>query len=320
VQETILKLITLQDLDNKIRVWRLAEADGPAKMALAREKLTTLETELAELEGKIKANGSARRELEASTADLTVRKTTNQARQLKARNTNEYRAVLKEADTINSALFGKEDEILALMDEAEKLSAQLPSLAADREAEEKIYNSSVAEIQSIISEGQASLSQAEIQRESLIADIPTQALNRYNTVAKNKGGQAVAPVVQGLCRCCRLSVPPQLYNELQKNDKLITCPNCARILYWMHHPYFKEFCSEPEPAAAQTPEKPEKPPKGENGKKRKTSKIKDTGPSGDLGSALSAAEAEDIPPLKSRGNPMVRETQSREGDSGVVSL
>ncbi|MDR1051986.1 MAG: C4-type zinc ribbon domain-containing protein [Deltaproteobacteria bacterium] len=65
-----------------------------------------------------------------------------------------------------------------------------------------------------------------------------------------------------MCRCCRLSIPPQLYNELQRNDKLITCPNCARILWWMHHPHFKDHCTEPEPAAApEKPEKPEKPAK-----------------------------------------------------------
>jgi hypothetical protein len=73
----------------------------------------------------------------------------------------------------------------------------------------------------------------------LVKDIPNGPLSRYQTVAKNRDGQGMAPVLDGLCQICRLSIPPQLFNDLQRNEKLINCPNCARIVYWKDHPDFK---------------------------------------------------------------------------------
>jgi hypothetical protein len=147
--------------------------------------------------------------------------------------------------------------------------------------------------------------------------IPAPALSRYNYVSRNRGGQAVAPVVGGMCRCCRLSIPPQLYNELQKSDKLIACPNCARILWWMHHPYFKDFCTEPEPTpAGAAPEKPE------NGRKDKTARTK---------AAKASPEAEGDPDAGEVGKDpadsddttmegLASQAGNQEGDGGTASL
>jgi predicted nucleic acid-binding Zn-ribbon protein len=276
VQETILNLITLQDLDNKIRIWRQTAAEGPAKLEQARERLSTLEAERDALVAKQAENAKARRELEAETADLTQRKATNQTRQLKARNNNEYRAVLKEAETIASTLTAKEDELLVLMDEGEKLQSLLPGLAADCANETLAFADQESTIRAIIKEGQLSEAEALEKRSALLPSIPPAILGRYNTIAGNRDGQAMAPVVQGMCRICRLSIPPQLFNELQKNDKLLACPNCARILYWMHHPAFKDFCTEPEPQVQGIPgDKAEKQPKGGNGKRRRSTKGKE---------------------------------------------
>jgi predicted nucleic acid-binding Zn-ribbon protein len=29
-----------------------------------------------------------------------------------------------------------------------------------------------------------------------------------------------------------MKLPPQLYNELQRGDSVLTCPMCRRILFW----------------------------------------------------------------------------------------
>jgi predicted nucleic acid-binding Zn-ribbon protein len=276
VQEIILKLISLQDLDNKIRNWHQITEEAPSRLQEAREKLTSLEADWANLETKLAENAAKRRELEAETEDLTQRMTTNQSRQLKARNNNEYRAVMKEAETITTNLTSKEDELLKVLDEGEKLQTLRPLLSVDCENEAKIFAQREADIKAVIEDGQRNEAEANIRRKELLLSIPPTFLSRYNTIAQNRDGQAMAPVVQGMCRICRLSIPPQLYNELQKNDKLLTCPNCARILYWMHHPYFQDFCTEPNPQVqTDTTDKTEKKPKTDNSKRRRNSKPKE---------------------------------------------
>jgi len=45
-------------------------------------------------------------------------------------------------------------------------------------------------------------------------------------------GVAVALAKGGTCQGCRMRLPPQLYNEIQKHLQIHFCPNCQRILYY----------------------------------------------------------------------------------------
>ena len=34
------------------------------------------------------------------------------------------------------------------------------------------------------------------------------------------------------CSGCYMSIPPQVFVNVKKNESVITCPNCGRILYY----------------------------------------------------------------------------------------
>ncbi|MDR1083577.1 MAG: C4-type zinc ribbon domain-containing protein [Deltaproteobacteria bacterium] len=248
MKENIRTLIALQKLDNQIARWRQIAAEGPVKLAQAREKLTVLEEKQAALKANLAGNSQRRRELEGESADLVSKKAINQTRQLKAKNNEEYRAVLKEAETIGIQLAAKEDELLSLMEEAEKLDAEVPPAEEACLEEAGIFEELAREIERSVQESLTMEEQSQVARTKLTESLPRDILGRYLTVAKNRDGQALAPVSDGLCQICRLSVPPQLFNELQRNDRLLSCPNCARIIYWPEHPDFKPQPQPEEPS------------------------------------------------------------------------
>jgi len=35
-----------------------------------------------------------------------------------------------------------------------------------------------------------------------------------------------------VCSGCNVNLPPQMYNEIQRFDRIRFCPNCQRIVYW----------------------------------------------------------------------------------------
>jgi predicted nucleic acid-binding Zn-ribbon protein len=37
-----------------------------------------------------------------------------------------------------------------------------------------------------------------------------------------------------------MGIPPQAFNELIRGDKLLTCTNCSRIIYWGDDERFSE--------------------------------------------------------------------------------
>jgi predicted nucleic acid-binding Zn-ribbon protein len=46
----------------------------------------------------------------------------------------------------------------------------------------------------------------------------------------SKRGNAVAEITSGVCRGCHISLPPQLYNQILRAERVFQCPNCQRIL------------------------------------------------------------------------------------------
>jgi len=42
----------------------------------------------------------------------------------------------------------------------------------------------------------------------------------------------VAEVREGLCTACNVLLRPQVYNEVRTNEVVLTCENCARIIYY----------------------------------------------------------------------------------------
>ena len=73
------------------------------------------------------------------------------------------------------------------------------------------------------------------QKEQLKPQIPGVLLKRYQLLRANRAGIALAPVNRGTCQVCHINLPPQLYIDLQRNEKMIHCPNCQRIIYWVGH-------------------------------------------------------------------------------------
>jgi predicted nucleic acid-binding Zn-ribbon protein len=53
----------------------------------------------------------------------------------------------------------------------------------------------------------------------------------------------------GICTVCHVRLRPQVFNEVRRNDSLIQCESCNRILYFVPAPAPAQT-SEPSPGAA----------------------------------------------------------------------
>ena len=57
-------------------------------------------------------------------------------------------------------------------------------------------------------------------------------MNRFAKISKMNNGSAVVPVINEVCMGCYMNIPPQLFIEVQRAKKMITCPQCSRIIYF----------------------------------------------------------------------------------------
>ena len=241
-------LIGLQEADDQARREDRLLKETAAELARARAGLARDEGEVADLKGLQAAEEARHRELEAEVADLTVRKRKNEDRQMAVKSEGEYAALKKEAEYLGRKISDLEDETLALLDRLDQRRDQI----ADRSLQAAEAGAACADLAARAEAGEkaarASLEDLVARRAELAAIVGPVLLRQYEETARDRGGVAVTAAADGLCLACRLSFPPQFYNELQRNEKISVCPNCGRLIYWRDHPDFKtEPPAEPQP-------------------------------------------------------------------------
>jgi hypothetical protein len=78
----------------------------------------------------------------------------------------------------------------------------------------------------------SSIGKTRKAREKIAENVDASLLARYQMIFSRRAGVAVAVAKGGTCQGCRMRLPPQLYNEIQKHLQIHFCPNCQRVLYY----------------------------------------------------------------------------------------
>jgi predicted nucleic acid-binding Zn-ribbon protein len=144
----------------------------------------------------------------------------------------EYQALLSEIDMIKEANSRIEEEVLQVLDEIDELKKDL----FKREKEvgitlEKIEGERKKIQEKMVLDDRVWNEQME-RRGILSKQIESKLFKLYNTLKDKRGGVGVVNVKNETCQGCFVNVPPQMFIEVQKNNALIRCPHCNRILYW----------------------------------------------------------------------------------------
>lgn len=231
-------LIALQAIDDQAKQIRQSLTAMTAKLEEGRGTLKKLESKLATLKQELADMKAHHRDLEGQVADLSVKRANNEKRQLNVKSSTEYAALTKEAEFFASRIDELEDEILALLDrieQREKEVAAWSQLVAKEGASFAQLEAATAQDQAA---GQETLGGLGVRRGAETGSLPPNQLKHYEELIQTKGGRAVTAAAGGMCLACRLGFPPQFFNDLQRNEKILTCPNCGRIIYWQDHPDF----------------------------------------------------------------------------------
>jgi predicted nucleic acid-binding Zn-ribbon protein len=60
-------------------------------------------------------------------------------------------------------------------------------------------------------------------------------LDRYKRLRKQRGERTVVGIEHSVCGGCHMKLPTQIVISCQGGVELISCPNCARLLYYTPH-------------------------------------------------------------------------------------
>ena len=126
-----------------------------------------------------------------------------------------------------------EEDVLDLMEEMEDLDKSIGHLDKDLKVKEKEFKKRQEEIDLARSAIKKNMNSLNIKREEIFSKITDDRLLKgYELLRKEKGGKAIMEVDGSICPGCYLDLPSDVIYQLEKNRKIIICPNCSRILIW----------------------------------------------------------------------------------------
>jgi len=223
--------MSLQGIDRQLRELEETLASVAGRVGQLRLETEGYQAELERLRHDEQQATISRRQLEKDLAEGEANIRNKRMRRNQVRNDKELQALDHEVESLKETNQRLESEVLTQMSAEEGRSQRIAELkqlveqsAANLLAAEKAIAAQVEDLK-------ISISKQRLDRDQMAQNIDTALLARYEMIFSRRAGLAVAEAKDGTCRGCRMRLPPQFFNEIQRHEQVYFCPNCQRILY-----------------------------------------------------------------------------------------
>jgi predicted nucleic acid-binding Zn-ribbon protein len=232
----IQRLIELQRLDSIAFEAQRRIAEEPERLRLLEARLDQARQKVTDAKERLAAVQAARREIEKQVA-VHQGRLSKYKDQLMAVKTNvEYQAMQKEIEFAQHEVKTLEDGILERMLESDELTAATKAAEAALAAEQKTVDSDRRTLTADIAEKKQAIARATAERGDVIKALDPKVLATFELVASRRNGIAVAEARDGICTICHVRLRPQIFNTVRRNEEIIQCDSCNRILYFVAAP------------------------------------------------------------------------------------
>jgi len=226
------RLIELQRLDSAAHLAerRIAgEAERQraldAQLEAAREQVATATERLAE-------NQNARRTIEKDVAVQQGRLSKFRDQLMAVKTNIEYQAMQKEIEYAQTEVKKLEDQVLERMVEADDLASAVKRTEAALAAEQKTVDADRKALVADVAEQKSSLERLTSERVAVVSSLDPKVLTLFDLVSRRRNGVAVAEAKDGICTICHVRLRPQVFNTVLRNDEILQCDHCNRILFF----------------------------------------------------------------------------------------
>lgn len=225
-------LIRLQAMDKTLFDLGQERDTIPGRLADLTQAEQVVQTKLASQQTQLDQVQKRRADLDEISDNARSRLRRAENRLMASKTTKEYQAANAEIDDGKDSLKDTDNQLLEVMEQVETLEKKVGVLterhdemvAASKEERtqlEKRYHNTDKEISRMIG-----------KREKLAGKVDKALIKKYDFIRKARDGVALAAVSRGTCTVCHMTIPPQQFNELQRMDKIMSCPSCQRLIYW----------------------------------------------------------------------------------------
>ncbi len=224
--------MTLQTIDRQLQELEQALSSVAGRVHQLRDEIESSQAELDRLTQEDQQAAAARAQLERELAEGEAQIRNKRMRLNLVRNDKELQALGHEVEALRENNQRLEAEVLASMQSAEPRAPRIKELTELIEKKRVELKATEKEIAGEVEELKMSIARQRAERDKQASQVEPPLLQRYEMIFNRRGGLAVALARSCTCQGCRMRLPPQLYNEIQKHLQIHFCPNCQRILYY----------------------------------------------------------------------------------------
>ena len=226
-------LIQLQDIDSTADRLRRRIDDLPRAQEALQARLETAKAAVEAVKARIAANQALKREIDKDLSAAQGRLSKYKDQLMAVKTNKEYQAMQHEIATAEAVVRGLEDKELDRMEEADRLAAEVKAA----EAALKSHQADVTREQQALDRERGDLTKEletlNARRAEVSGQLSKPALSLFDRLAQSRRGLAVAEAREGLCTVCHVRLRPQVFNDVRRNDSLIQCDSCNRILFFV---------------------------------------------------------------------------------------
>lgn len=248
------RLIELQDVESRAAVATKAIAEAPGRIAALDALLQSATAALAAARQALADNHTHRRSIDKDLISAQQRQEKYKEQLMAVKTNDEYRAMQHQIEAVGAEVLQHEERVLVSMVEADEVNASIKKAEAALKAAQAKVTAERGAIENEVKGQQAALAELNARRATIVAALDNKGvIDTFQRIAKVRG-IAVARAEGERCTVCQVRLRPAVFAEVRRNDSIVQCDSCNRILY-----FIPPAQSPKTPEAPQAPEAPQGP-------------------------------------------------------------
>ncbi len=232
IEDDIQLLIQIVKKDVDIQDKRKFLDGAPEQIKILDKKIKQMDDELAESQSAIDKLDEERRHLER---EISAQNDKIKQKRIERENINDnkaFRALNKEIEYLEKLVYKEEERVLQILEQAEVRKKEIAAI------QEKINNEKGAllderkGLEERVVREEEQLEILEDEKVRILPHLSDRINGLYSRILNVKGDSGVANLIGDICQGCYSRVPPQKAHEVRRNNQILTCEVCGRILVY----------------------------------------------------------------------------------------
>ena len=232
LREQLETLAVLQGIDLEVKRHRTARTERLDQIERSEGEIAGLAAEVKTLREAWEEKDAVRKAKEQTMHDANRKATDKRMRMSQIKSIKELQALQREIGAIKESNGIVEEELIEVMTDLEAQEEILKQKEEELTALRNDWNEKKGPLQKEIAEIDQQIDLTRESRDATASRLSNDLMGKYELLFDRRGGTAVVAVSSAICQACYMNIPPQLWNDVLRNERVNLCPSCQRILFY----------------------------------------------------------------------------------------